>query len=209
MKKVYKLKLGLTRLTPTALVEKGRNHVDCCTGNPVVVLPTDFLTDLSAACDALESASKVAMDNGGRNDILRRNERTAVVETMIRTLAGYVSAQCMGDPEKIIDTGFALQKPAEPVGRLDAVEKLRAQRGLEAGEIDLRWGGKRGRVSYGVYLCEGNPKEEGDWKWLRTTTRNAITVHGLEPDRMYYFRVRANSAAGRGKLSDSASSKAA
>ena len=56
MQKQENAKLGLASLTPTALVEKGRNHVESCTGNPDITLPTDFLKELGDACDALDAA---------------------------------------------------------------------------------------------------------------------------------------------------------
>ena len=209
MQKQENAKLGLASLTPTALVEKGRNHVEACTADPDLTLPTDFLKDLGAACDALETANIAVLDNGGKQDRIRRAARATVVRNMIKSLAGYVTAQCGGVGEKITATGFALQKSPQPVGVLEAPPNFRAERGKYRGDVVLRWNAKRGRTIYTLQINTGDPNLENGWKWAASTTRNVHTLSGLETDKQYYFRVRANSAAGPGELSEVTSSKAA
>ena len=209
MKKVEKLKLGLDGLTPTALVEKGRNHVEACTANPDLTLPATLLTDLTKACDNLESANIAVRDNGGRQDTILRTARVKVVADLIRTLAGYVTAQCQGDAVMIASTGFELQKSPQPVGVLHAPPNFRAERGKLAGELNLRWNGVHGKLNYSLQMNTGDPNVEADWKWLMNTSRNFQTLTGLVSDKSYSFRVRANSVAGAGMLSAVASSKAA
>lgn len=209
MKNMEKTKVGLVSLTPTALVEKGRNHIESCTDNDNVTLPTDFLKDLGLACDALEAANIAVRENGGRKDTLIRDARARELKVMIRSLASYVEAQCKGDGEKITSTGFELHKSPQPVGVLGAPSNLRAERGNQRGDIVLRWNAKRGRTQYVLQMNSGDPNVEENWKWVASTTRNSQTLTGLETDKQYYFRVRANSAAGHGKMSDVATSKAA
>lgn len=141
MTQVYIVKLGLDGLTPTALVEKGRNLVENCTGNADLTLPASFLTDLGAACTALEQANIAVRDNGGRQDHVTRAARVVDVENLVRELAGYVQAQCDGDKEKITGTGFGVRKRPSPVGVLDAPANLRASRGKLPGEVRLIWDG--------------------------------------------------------------------
>lgn len=209
MKKVEKTKVGLAGLTPTALVEKGRNHIERCTGNANVTLPADFLDKLGLACDALETANMLVRENGGRKDILIRDARAQELKAIIRSLAGHVDAQCEGNGVKINSTGFELHKTPQPVGVLDAPTNVRAERGNQRGEVVLRWNAKRGRTQYVVQMNSGDPKEEENWKWVASTTKIVHTIGDLETDKQYYFRVRAHSAAGRGKVSDVATSKAA
>ncbi len=209
MKQVYIVKLGLIGLTPTALVEKGRTLVEKCTGNTNVTLPTNFLTDLGAACTALEQANIAVRDNGGRADHVTRAARVADVENLIRELAGYVQAQCEGDHEKIASTGFGVRKQPSPVGVLGAPTNVRARRGKLPGEIHVIWDGVYARLLYGLYYTEGDPKDEGSWKLLVQTSKNRYTATGLTSDKVYYFRVQAIGAAGAGEMSDSAFAKAA
>ena len=84
MKTTYTVKLGLTGLTPTDLVEKGRTLVKKCTSNINLTLPATFLALLTAALDALETANIAVGDNGGRQDRLVRAQRVRDVEMILR-----------------------------------------------------------------------------------------------------------------------------
>lgn len=208
MTQVYIVKLGLDGLTPTALVEKGRNLVEKCTGNTDLTLPANFLTDLGAACTALEQANIAVRDNGGRQDHVTRAARVVDVENLIRELAGYVQAQCDGDKEKITGTGFGVRKRPSPVGVLDAPTNLRASRGKLPGEVRLVWDGVYARLLYEVQYTM-DPNDPGSWKLLAQTSKNRYTATGLTSDQAYYFRVQAIGTAGAGEMSDSAQAKAA
>ncbi len=204
-----KVKMGLNNLTATELVEKGRGHVESCTGDPDLTLPANFLTELATACDALEAANIEVSANGGRQDTFTRAVRVRDVLQLVRMLANLVQAQFGGDGEKILRTGFDLHKAPQPVGILDAPQELRAQRGVLDGEVRLRWKGVRGRLGYVLEMNAGDPNAPEDWKQLAQTGKNYYTATGLESDKVYAFRVRAFSSAGTGVLSDVASSKAA
>lgn len=208
MKQVFIVKLGLEGLTPTALVEKGRTLVEKCTGNANLTLPANLLTDLGAACDALEQANLAVRDNGGRQDHVTRDARVVDVQDLIRELAGYVQAQCEGDKEKITSTSFAVRKQPSPVGVLDAPGNLRARRGKLAGEVHLIWDGVYARLMYRLEYTM-DPNDPGSWRTLAQTSKNRYTATGLTSDQLYYFRVQAIGAAGAGELSDSAQAKAA
>lgn len=209
MKQNLVIVLGFRSLTPAALVEKGRNHIEDCTGNADVTLPAGFLTDFAAACDALESSNMAVSQNGGKTDHLLRNERRAVVEEFIRKLAGYVEAQCTNDAEKIASAGFTIRKTPSPVGMVAAPNNLRAKRGVLGGEVDLRWDRVKGRLMYAVYVNAGDPNVEDGWTLLTQTSKNYHVADGLTTDRVYYFRVQAIGTMGAGPASDSAVSKAA
>lgn len=209
MQTVFGVKLGLIGLTPTDLVEKGRNLVKGCTGNPDVTLPAAFLTDLTTACDGLEAANLLVRDNGGRQDTLARNARKRDLEDFIRALAGYVQAQCEDDAEKIARTSFEVRKRGTPIGVLPKPNNLRAQRGKLPGQADVRWDKVHGRILYILWICAGDPKNEADWSILLQTTKNNHVAMELESDKEYYFRTQAMGTAGVGQMSDSAHTKAA
>ena len=209
MKKNLVIILGLRGLTPAALVEKGRNHIEDCTGNADVTLPANFLTDFAAACDALESANMAVSQNGGKTDTLLRNKRRDEVEDFVRQLAGYVEAQCTDDEEKISSTGFEVRKAPAPVGVPVAPQNLRARRGVLGGEVNVRWDSVKGRLMYALYINSGDPNVEEGWTLLLQTSKNYYVAEGLTSDHVYYFRVQAIGVAGTGPVSDSAASKAA
>ncbi|MCB9167801.1 MAG: fibronectin type III domain-containing protein [Flavobacteriales bacterium] len=209
MTHVFQVKLGLAGLTPTDLVEKGRNLVEKCTGNANLTLPANFLTDMTTALDTLQADNIAVRDNGGRQDVLTRNLQVAAVQELVRQLAGYVQAQCGDDAGKIASTGFTTHRVPSPIGVLDAPGNLRAERGRLPGEVHLRWDGVYGRLMYRGFITSGDPKDESTWQELVQTSKNFHTVTGLDSDKAYYFRVQAIGAAGEGKMSDSATAKAA
>ncbi|MGB3526589.1 MAG: fibronectin type III domain-containing protein [Flavobacteriales bacterium] len=209
MKERNKAKIGFSRISPTDLVEKGRLHVTSCMGNPDLQLPPDLLTSLASACDALELANIAVRENGGRQDRYIRSARTWDLQMLLRQLAGWVQAQYGENGEKIAAAGFELHKAPRPVGILEAPQELRARRGKLAGEVRLNWRGVKGRACYDVEINLGNLEDPEAWTPLTSTSKNYHTVTGLEPDRSYFFRVRAVGTAGNGRLSVLAMSKAA
>ncbi len=209
MKKVVMIKLGLQGLTPAALVEKGRNLIQKCTGNPNLTLPADFLTEFTAAVDALEMANLAVLENGGRKDHALRGLHRVDVENCIRKLSALVEEQCFADVAKILSTGFDLRREPAPLGLPPAPTNLRARRGVLGGEVDLIWDSARGRLFYEAQVNDGDPNVEENWRLLVQTSKNRYVATGLRSDHVYYFRVRAVGTAGAGPLSDSAVSKAA
>ncbi len=209
MQTVFGVKLGLIGLTATDLVEKGRNLVIGCTGNPDVTLPATFLADMTTACDKLEQANLLVRDNGGRQDTMTRNARKRDLEDIVRALAGYVQAQCEDDAEKIARTSFEVRRRGGPIGVLPAPTNVRAERGKLPGEAAVRWDRVYGRLMYVLWICSGDPKTEADWTILVQTTKNNHVATGLDTDKEYYFRTQAIGTAGVGQMSDSAHTKAA
>jgi hypothetical protein len=209
MKEVTQIKMGLEGLTPTALVEKGRNLVNACTGNPNVTPPANFLVDMAKACDKLEEANLRVLDNGGRQDHLTRNQRKRDVEDFVRKLAGYVDAQCLDDVEKIASCGFQTRKRPSPVGLVGAPKNLRATRGKLPGSAELRWDRVKGRLMYNLYICEGDPMVDANWKLLLQTSKNYHIATDLTPDAVYYFRAQAIGTSGAGPVSEEVNAKAA
>ena len=209
MQTVFTPKAGLSGLTETAMVEKGRNLVIRCTGNANVNLPAGFLAKISSACDELETANIQVMENGGRRDVIVRNERRAALATLIRELAGYVQAQCENDPVKIGSTGFEVRRSATPPEKLSAVTNVRAKALAWAGSIAVRWNGAPKRVMYRLYATSGDPNDEGSWTLLASTTKNYFNAFDLKSDTMYYFRVVAVGILGDSPVSEVTNAKAA
>ncbi len=203
------VKLGYTNLTPAALVEKGRNHVEKLTGNVNFTLPVSFLPALSAACDGLEAANFLVLSNGGRSDTLLRNERKADLKLLIKEAAGYVQAQCTADVEKVNSAGFDIRKQREPADIPIAPEDVRADATTLPGQLRVRWDGVRSRIYYQMWVNMGDPTLGEGWTLLVQTSRNSHLVTGLLPGKMYSYRVNAVTTAGAGPLSDYTSAKAA
>ncbi len=203
------VKLGYSNLTPAALVEKGRNHVEKLTGNASFTLPAGFLLSFTAACDALEAANFQVLSNGGRTDTLLCKERVADLKLLIKEAAGYVQAQCTDDVEKVNSAGFEIRKQREPSDIPAAPQDVRAEATTLPGQLKVRWDGVTGRIYYQVWVTLGDPTLEEGWTLLTQTSRNSHLVTGLLPGKTYSYRVNAVTTAGAGPLSDYASAKAA
>ncbi|MBK7270912.1 MAG: hypothetical protein IPI07_15850 [Flavobacteriales bacterium] len=101
MKKVwYIIKLGLGRVTATALVEKGRNHVTMMTGNPAFLAPNPTpepsLVALTDACNALDAANQAYAFNKGKLEKEARDLAYENLKVIIRD-PGYVQFASKGE----------------------------------------------------------------------------------------------------------------
>ena len=204
----YTVRLG-TDVTPTILVEKGRNHVKKLTGNPDFTEPTPKLEDISKACDDLDAANQAFDFNRGKVEKQTRDTLYRALKALIQELGGYVQATCKGDRDLILSTGFDVRRKAEPIGELGTPQNVRAIVSVYPGRLDVRWDGVYGKKMYQLWMTEGDPLEPTGWKLLLQTTRNRHVAEGLESNKVYSFRVVALGTAGASPVSDIAAAKAA
>jgi hypothetical protein len=61
-----------------------------------------------------------------------------------------------------------------------------------------------GAVTYIVQACQGDPNDEAAWnkEWQFTRLKGGLEVSGLDPGKVYYFRVRCLGHAGLGPWSN-------
>lgn len=201
--------IGTKRLPSADLVEKGRNHVRLMTGNPSFPDPSPSLSQIAAACDALEAANLRCESNGGRLDTWHRNEQRAVLCGLIRRLAGYVSAVAQGNHAIVLSAGFTCKKRRQPSTPMAPPPQVVAVRAVLPGCIDVRWGAVKGRRLYRVWINDDDPSRSERWRLLTQTTKNHLRAEALESDRVYAFRISAIGVLGEGPLSDIALGKAA
>ena len=210
MKNIYYiLKLGLDRITPSALLVKARNMVAKMTGNAAFPTPMPTLATVTTAADELEAAINAHDVNPGPNEIIDRNLAFQKVRGLVTDLGGYVQAASNGDIELIKSAGCVVRKSASPIGELPAPPRMIANTTAYPGRVDVSWGGVKGRGSYELSVCEGDPKVESNWSLLLVTGKNRYSVTDLKSDTVYYFRVKAIGAAGASPASDIATAKAA
>lgn len=206
---IFNVRLGTSRITPTALVEKGRNHVTKLTGNAAFPTPTPKLIDLTAACDALDTANQAYDFNRGRVDKEVRDTAFKTLKEMVRELAGYVQSNCANDKDLILSTGFNVRRIAEPLGEPPAPANVRALVTPYPGRLEVRWKGVRGRLMYSLFMTAVDPLDPAGWKLLTQTSKNRYTVEKLLSDTVYTFRLQTIAASGVSPVSDIASAKAA
>lgn len=205
----FNVRLGTARITPTALVEKGRNHVTMLTGNAAFATPTPTLVVLTAACDALDTANQAYDFNRGKTEKETRDKAFGELKDLVRELAGYVQANCNNEKDLILSTGFDVRKLSTPLGLRPAPGDVRALVSPYPGQLEVRWNGVRGRLLYALYITAIDPLDPAGWKLLAQTSRNRYLVEGLESNTVYTFRLQTIASAGVSPMSDLASAKAA
>ncbi|MBK6831202.1 MAG: hypothetical protein IPG92_10915 [Flavobacteriales bacterium] len=141
MKTTYTVKLGLTGLTPTDLVKKGRNHVTMMTGSLLYTTPVPSLATITAACDRLDAANQAVLFNGGKLAYTERDEADKELRDLIKELAGYVQAVSKGDKPQVQDGAFDVVEPGEPIGELPPPQALGNRLTTMRGRVALDWAG--------------------------------------------------------------------
>ncbi|MBK7381725.1 MAG: fibronectin type III domain-containing protein [Flavobacteriales bacterium] len=206
---IYTVRLGIAGITPTALVEKGRNNVAMLTGNIAFATPTPTLPTITAACDAADAANQAYDFNRGKVEKQTRDKRFAELLDLIRELGGYVQAHCTNDKDLILSTGFDVRRRSEPLGPLAAPKNVQALVTPFPGTLKVRWSGVRGRSIYVLEMTATDPLDPAGWKVKVKGSKNRYEITGLNSNTVYTFRVTALGAAGASPVSDIASAKAA
>ncbi len=202
------MKTGLTGMTSTALVEKGRTIVTMMTGNPAFSTPAPTLSDVTQACDELDKANQQFEANHGRLDREKRDQEFEVLKSLLIQLGGYVQQASEGDRDKILSSGFDVRREASPIGLLPAPQNVRAVTTAYPGRLVVRWSGVKGRSNYQLWQTL-DPKDPASWTLVTITSKNRHVIEDLTSDQVYYYRVTALGTAGSSPVSDSASAKAA
>jgi hypothetical protein len=205
----YKVKLGHTRVTLVALVDKSRTNVTKMTGNPAYATPTPPLADVATAADRLDSAIQAYDFSHSRQDKEERDTAFTELKDLRTRLGAYVQVESKGELALITSAGFETVKAREPHGRLPAPQNLTAAALPYPGQVEVRFAGVPGRDFYSVFICSSDPSVAANWSLYTSTGKNRVIVDGLESNTQYYFRVVAVGAAGHSPVSDVATAKAA
>ena len=210
MKKVwYAVKLGHTQVTFVALVDKSRTNISKLTGNAAFVTPSPTLAAFTTATDRLDKAIQNYDFSRSRQDKQERDGAYADLKAMRADLGAYVQTTSAGDLEQITSAGFETEKGRQPLGQLPAPADVRAVVRPYPGSLEVRFGGVKGRLSYQLFICKGDPLVEANWELYITTGKTRLVVDELESNATYFFRVVALGAAGMSPVSDVATAKAA
>jgi hypothetical protein len=208
-KQYYKVKLGHGRVTFEALAEKSRTNVAMMTGNAAFATPNPPLADITTATERLTTAVDAYNFTDSRLDKEERDEAFIALKVLRTDLGAYVQTTSSGDQALITSAGFETEKAREPLGRLPAPTNVTAFVLPYPGQLEVRFGGVKGRDFYSVYICSSDPSVAANWSLCTSTGKNRVIVDGLESNTQYYFRVVAVGAAGHSPVSDVATAKAA
>ncbi|HOP45112.1 MAG TPA: fibronectin type III domain-containing protein [Flavobacteriales bacterium] len=200
-----RIKKGLSRLGPTAMVAKARYIEQRMTGNPAFPDPAPSLADVGLAREALEAAITAAVD-GGRTARAIRNARKDELKLLLDQLAGYVASRAEGNELAILSSGYEVRQTSAPLPEPKAPVDLRAELSAHPGRVDLTWAAPRGAVTYHVQVNRRSPDDQTAWELVGVSTKARFTVTGLESAKTHWFRVAAIGTSGMSPWSDVAHS---
>jgi len=112
-----------------------------------------------------------------------------------------------GNFELITNLGVEHKKKSQPRTStpvsMDAPGKVDVVHAKNSTAVRILLGRVPGAVTYIVQACQGDPNDETGWnkEWQFTKIKGGVEIAGLEPGKIYYFRVRCLGHAGLGPWS--------
>jgi hypothetical protein len=142
----------------------------------------------------------------------KKAERDAIRDKAIQTTVLALNWAAMrflreGNLELISDLGVDQKKKAQPRATtpvlVDAPSKVDVVHAKNSTAVLIRLSKVAGAITYFVQACQGDPNDEATWtkEWQFTKIKGGLEVSGLEPGKVYYFRVRCLGHAGMGPWS--------
>ena len=176
--------------------------VECLTGNASYVTPIPSVATLKAAADGLVTANAKAK-GGGTIAVWDRNSQRDDAEQLVDQLVTYVRVTVRaqaGDPASaiamILSAGLSVRKHTR---RPKAA--LAAKYGAVSSEVRLV---ALAIAQTAIYFWEYS-LDQTTWTSVPQTLKARVTLTGLTPAKVYYFRFRAQTRKGMGDYSAVAS----
>ncbi|MGH7294731.1 MAG: hypothetical protein ACRELB_07360 [Polyangiaceae bacterium] len=170
--------------------------VHAMTNNPAFPSPVPALSVLSAAVSDLQAAETLALTKA-KGTAAARNDKRAVVVSLLQQLRGYVQAVADATPENgatlIQGAGFAVRKIPQRAARVFA-----AKQGLTSGAVKLTATISARRASY-----EWQSSTDGGKTWVSApaTLQAKTTIVGLPAGTFVQFRYKTVTKDGEGDWS--------
>jgi hypothetical protein len=199
------VKLRFNRLSAADKATLARHVTGKMTNNANFPNPTPSLSDLADAAKALDDTQAVL--DGSKQKTLARNTAETKLDKMMRQLQSYVSMIAAGDRQIILSSGMDVRSPRTVKQKPEAVTGITLKLGQFPGSIDIKWQGQGRGCLYKVFAST-NPQDEASWKFMDSTSKQRITIEGLEGGLVYYFRIVCLNTAGKGPHSEVYSMKA-
>ena len=208
-KVIYIVKLGHTRVTMAALVEKSRKNVEMLEGNPAFPTTLPALPKITEAREKLEVALDDYRFNPSRLGKTERDTAFRELRNLRMELGNFVQAQSQGDLDLIQSAGFEVERKPQPSVKPTAPTNVRAKGTEYPSEIMVNFSGVKGKLYYRLFICKEDPKVASNWKFHSATSKNRVLVTGMESHSEVHFRVITVGTRGASPVSDYATAKAA
>jgi hypothetical protein len=203
------LKQGLSQLTAEGLVAKAEHvHAQLSAHAAEFTAPSPTLASLETDKEKLLKAIGEAMDGGRSAHQAKRNALLKLKGTL-RQLADYVANVANGNAQLIIDGGFELCAERKPSHLPGAPTNLDALTPDVTNAVKVEWKGEKRVRLYQVQMSTTDPAVAPAWNTVALVTKRQHTVTGLEPYKMYWFRIIAVNVAGESLPSDVLMARAA
>jgi len=174
-------------------------------GNPVYPSPKPALAQVIAARDAYVAA--VAVLDRGKLSIARRNATREPLVQLLRDLALYVQQASGGDRQKLLGSGYPVQKTRQPASVPNPPQNLRLRPAKISGQMLARCETLPSAKSYQWRYASATAPTT--WIQADPTTSASCTLEDLVPGTLYTVQVRAVSSKGVSEWSDVATLMAA
>lgn len=182
-----KIRTDFSRYSDSNLDVKAKTIIAAMTGNPNFPSPVPPLAEVSAA-SADYSAALVAAKNGGKTEVAVKDQKRAALESLLITLAAYVTMVAKNDRAIMISSGFDLVKEREPLPPLEKPEIIKVVDGTNAGELQVIISPVTGATNY-MYQYTLDPlSAQSNWAGQNSTLSKAL-LKDLESGKKYWCRV--------------------
>ncbi|HNR55610.1 MAG TPA: fibronectin type III domain-containing protein [Flavobacteriales bacterium] len=203
------LKQGLSLLNAEGLVAKAEHvHAKLTAHAAEFPTPSPSLASLEAAKEGLLKASGDAIDGGRSAHQAKRDAHLKLMNTL-RQIAEYVANVANGDAQLIIDGGFEVRAERKPSHLPGAPTNLEALTPDVTNAVKIEWKSEKRVRLYQVQMSATDPAGTAEWTTVALISKRYCTVAGLEPYKMYWFRVIAVNVAGESLPSDVLMARAA
>lgn len=203
-----KVKAALRGLNARGIATRAAIVYNHMNGNPDFPNPSPSMAELHAAYIELKEANLAALDRG-RRALFRRDMAVERMSHNLTRLAGYVNSTCLGDTEKLANSGFELAKRPTPASSLDQPKHLKVRPTPFPGQLKLFWKRVPHARMYHVEQALHAPGEPERWEFIAYTSKPLLIRDGYPSHTPLTFRVYAVGTHGRSPYSPEAFGKAA
>jgi hypothetical protein len=202
--KQLRIVLGFKRLSPANLVARVNAVIKGMTGNSRYPSPPIDMPTLTAAVNSFWASVSMALD-GGKTAIAQRAAQGEIVKQMLRQLARYVEANCGGDLDVLLSSGFQSASTTRTTVAPLSESIRRIDSGENSGQQLVTLAALPGALSYEIRWATAVPGgTPGPWTNQPVgTLRPGAVVAGLTPGTTYVFQARAVKKSGYTDWSDS------
>ena len=195
----YTVKMGISSLSSTALLEKGRTVASMLDGNTGYPTLQAQLPAFVALLDTLESANNAVLFNGGKVNFEAKRNAEQAVRHAVKDLAGLVQGISGGDKALILSAGFDTVKQATLLPPPSAPSDLIVRRTVEQGILKVKWPVQPGSK---LFYLEMQEQGSAEWNRVLSTTRTSHVMKNLTTGKEYSVRVQVVTSSGISPMSE-------